>query len=171
MIRYADILLMYAEALNELDGSYQIETWDNSGTHSISRNEDELKKGVQPVRIRAGIPDFTPEEYGNKELFRKKIKRERQIELMAEASILCRFEASLGYWTYLPSRPDNTSFYKDLYHCSVLHLSTTKLLRCMLPMHRIGVLDWHIEAIHFLLEVYKVLWSITSFGQLLRQKT
>ena len=75
---------MYAEALNELDGSYQIETWDNSGTHSISRNEDELKKGVQPVRIRAGIPDFTPEEYGNKELFRKKIKRERQIELMAE---------------------------------------------------------------------------------------
>ena len=84
LIRYADILLMYAEALNELDGSYQIETWDNSGTHSISRNEDELKKGVQPVRIRAGIPDFTPEEYGNKELFRKKIKRERQIELMAE---------------------------------------------------------------------------------------
>lgn len=84
LIRYADILLMYAEALNELDGSYQIETWDNSGTHSISRDVDELKKGVQPVRIRAGIPDFTPEEYGNKELFRKKIKRERQIELMAE---------------------------------------------------------------------------------------
>mgnify|MGYP004706952975 FL=1 len=70
--------------MNEIDGSYQIETWDNSGTNSISRNEDELKKGVQPVRIRAGIPDFTPEEYGNKELFRKKIKRERQIELMAE---------------------------------------------------------------------------------------
>ena len=35
---------MYAEALNELDGSYQIETWDNSGTHSISRDVDELKK-------------------------------------------------------------------------------------------------------------------------------
>ena len=84
VIRYADVILMYAEALNELDGSYQIETWDNSGTHSISRDVDELKKGVQPVRIRAGIPDFTPEEYGNKELFRKKIKRERQIELMAE---------------------------------------------------------------------------------------
>ena len=77
-------LLMYAEALNELDGSYQIETWDNSGTHSISRDVDELKKGVQPVRIRAGIPDFSPEEYANKELFRKKIKRERQIELVAE---------------------------------------------------------------------------------------
>lgn len=63
---------MYAEALNELDGSYQIETWDNSGTHSISRDVDELKKGVQPVRIRAGIPDFSPEEYANKDCFVKR---------------------------------------------------------------------------------------------------
>ena len=75
------------------------------------------------------------------------------------SSILCRFEASLGYWTYLPSRPDNTSFYKDLYHCSVLHLSATRSLRCMLLMHRIGVLYQHIEVIHFLPVAYKVLCS------------
>lgn len=85
LIRYADILLMYAEALNELDGSYQIESWDKSVTYEISRNVSELKKGIQPVRIRAGIPDFSDEEYNNKDLFRKKLKRERQIELMGEA--------------------------------------------------------------------------------------
>lgn len=85
LLRYADILLMYAEALNELDGSYQIASWDNSKMYEISRNVDELKKGIQPVRIRAGIPDLKKNEYNSKDLFRKKIKRERQIELMGEA--------------------------------------------------------------------------------------
>ena len=83
-IRYADILLIYAEALNELDGSYQIPSWDGSTTYQIGRNVDEMKKGIRPVRCRAGMPDFTAEEYGNKDLFRKKLKRERQIELMGE---------------------------------------------------------------------------------------
>lgn len=83
-IRYADILLMYAEALNELDGSHSIPSWDGSVTYTINRNIDEMKKGIQPVRIRAGVPDFSAEAYSNKEEFRKKIKRERQIELMGE---------------------------------------------------------------------------------------
>ncbi len=43
-IRYADILLMYAEALNELGGSYNIPTWDGGGSHAISRNIAEMKK-------------------------------------------------------------------------------------------------------------------------------
>lgn len=85
LIRYADILLMYAEAVNELDGSYEIESWDKSTVYTVSRDVEELKKGIQPVRIRAGIPDFTADEYSNKDVFRKKLKRERQIELMGEA--------------------------------------------------------------------------------------
>jgi hypothetical protein len=83
-IRYADILLMYAEALNELDGTYQIASWDGSTTYSISRDESEMKKGIQPVRIRAGLPDYTEAEYGNKNTLRTKIKRERMIEFMGE---------------------------------------------------------------------------------------
>lgn len=83
-IRYADILLMYAEALNELDGLHSISSWDGSVIYTINRNIDEMKKGIQPVRIRAGVPDFSAEVYSNKEEFRKKIKRERQIELMGE---------------------------------------------------------------------------------------
>lgn len=84
LIRYADILLMYAEALNELDGVYQVESWDKSTVYDISRDINELKKGIQPIRIRAGIPDYTEDVYANKDLFRKKMKRERQIELMGE---------------------------------------------------------------------------------------
>lgn len=81
-IRYAEILLIYAEALNELTGSYEIPSWDGSKTHSISRDEAEMKKGIRPIRIRAGLPDY--EEYGDCDKFRMKLKRERQIELFAE---------------------------------------------------------------------------------------
>lgn len=83
-IRYADILLIYAEALNELDGTYNIPSWDGTQTYSISRNIDEMKRGIQPVRIRGGVPDYTSDVYGDKDKFRKTLKRERQIELMGE---------------------------------------------------------------------------------------
>lgn len=83
-IRYADILLLYAEALNELDGTYNIEAWDGVSTYTISRNIDEIKRGIHPVRIRAGMPDFDASVYGSKEEFRKALKRERMIELLGE---------------------------------------------------------------------------------------
>lgn len=83
-IRYADILLLYAEALNELDGSYQIQSWDGSQTYTISRDVNEMKKGIRPVRCRAGLPDYTDAEYASKDDFRTKIKRERMIEFMGE---------------------------------------------------------------------------------------
>lgn len=83
-IRYAEILLIYAEALNEIDGTYNIESWDGSKSYTISRSIEELKKGIQPIRIRAGLPDFDESVYSSKNDFRKKLKRERQIELMGE---------------------------------------------------------------------------------------
>ena len=83
-IRYAEVLLIYAEALNELAGSYNVASWDEMLTYSLTRTEDELKKGIQPIRIRAGLPDYTQEEYGDPAKFREKLKRERQIELMGE---------------------------------------------------------------------------------------
>lgn len=83
-IRYAEILLIYAEALNELDGSYQIPSWDGSKEYTVNRDITEMKKGILPIRIRAGLPDFEPDVYAGKDEFRKRLKRERQIELMAE---------------------------------------------------------------------------------------
>lgn len=83
-IRYAEILLIYAEAINELDGKYEILSWDGQTTYNISRSIDELKKGIRPIRCRAGVPDYLPEVYESKDVFRTKLKRERQIELMGE---------------------------------------------------------------------------------------
>jgi hypothetical protein len=83
-IRYAEILLIYAEALNELTTTHQIASWDGATTHSISRDINELKKGIQPIRIRAGVPDYNDADYADPQTFRKKLKRERQIELMGE---------------------------------------------------------------------------------------
>ena len=84
-IRYADILLMYAEAVNEVsDGTYEIPSWDGSKIHSIHRSVEEMKKGMKPVRMRAGIPDFENDIYEDKDVFRIYLKRERQIELMGE---------------------------------------------------------------------------------------
>nr|WP_321412162.1 RagB/SusD family nutrient uptake outer membrane protein [uncultured Carboxylicivirga sp.] len=83
-IRYADVLLMYAEALNELNGSYTVSSWDGSQNYNISRDISEMKKGIQPVRIRAGVPDYTDDVYSSQSEFRIKLKRERQIELMGE---------------------------------------------------------------------------------------
>jgi hypothetical protein len=82
-IRYADILLMYAEALNELSGSYNIPSW-NGGSYTISRDIAEMQKGIQPVRFRAGVPDYEDNVYSDKAELRKKLKRERFIELLAE---------------------------------------------------------------------------------------
>lgn len=57
-IRYAEILLIYAEALNELTGSYEIPSWDGSKVHFVKRDVTEMKKGIRPIRIRAGLPDY-----------------------------------------------------------------------------------------------------------------
>jgi len=84
-IRYADILLMYAEAINEVsEGTYDIPSWDGTKTHSIHRSVAEMRKGIKPVRMRAGVPDFDNNIYADKDIFRIYLKRERQIELMGE---------------------------------------------------------------------------------------
>ena len=82
-IRYAEILLIYAEAINELTRSHEVISWDGR-TYTIKRDIEELKKGIQPIRIRAGIPDYKADIYEDQVKFRIKLKRERQIELFAE---------------------------------------------------------------------------------------
>lgn len=83
-IRYAEVLLIYAEALNELGGSYNIPDYTGTKGHSISRDVLEMSKAMSQVRIRAGLPDFDGSVYGAKDVFRKALKRERQIELLGE---------------------------------------------------------------------------------------
>ena len=83
-IRYAEVLLIYAEALNELNGTYEILSWDGSKNYTIQRDVNEMRRGIRPIRLRAGIPDFEQSVYDVANEFRKCLKRERQIELMGE---------------------------------------------------------------------------------------
>lgn len=83
-IRYAEVLLIYAEAVNELTTSHQISSWDGSVVYDISRLDEEMRKGIEPIRIRAGLPDFKNDIYSSAPLFREALKRERMIELFAE---------------------------------------------------------------------------------------
>ncbi|NDV63671.1 RagB/SusD family nutrient uptake outer membrane protein [Bacteroides sp. 224] len=84
-IRYAEVLLIYAEALNELsDGvTYEIEKY-NGEVITVQRDWREMQKGIKPIRMRAGLPDYTEAIYQNQNNFRIRIKRERQIELLGE---------------------------------------------------------------------------------------
>lgn len=84
-IRYAEMLLIYAEALNELTPgkSYTVERY-NGETMTVQRDVNEMRSAMKPIRMRAGVPDFDDVIYANKELFRTALKRERQIELVGE---------------------------------------------------------------------------------------
>ena len=62
-IRYADVLLTYAEALNELSSTYNIPAHDGIGVVTVSRTQSEISKGLRPVRVRAGLTDFTDDHF------------------------------------------------------------------------------------------------------------
>ena len=113
-IRYADILLMYAEALNELGGSYSIPSWDGTQTYTVRRDINEIKRGIRPVRCRAGVPDYTMAEYGDQLTLRNKIKRERMIELLGEGK---RYY-DLRRWMDAPIEES-----KPIYGCNVMMTS------------------------------------------------
>lgn len=116
-IRYADILLMYAECLNELNGSYSIPSWDGATTYNVSRNVAEMKRGIRPVRCRAGVPDYDGGVYGSQSQLRKRIKRERMIEFMGEGK---RYY-DLRRWMDAPVEETKT-----IYGCNVLMTQAQK---------------------------------------------
>lgn len=116
-IRYADILLMYAECLNELNGSYSIPSWDGATTYNVSRNVAEMKRGIRPVRCRAGVPDYDGGIYGSQSQLRKRIKRERMIEFMGEGK---RYY-DLRRWMDAPVEETKT-----IYGCNVLMTQAQK---------------------------------------------
>ena len=82
-IRYAEILLIYAEALNELTGSYQMTDYVGNEV-TIDRNVIEIQSALKRIRMRAGIPDFSSDIYNSQSNLRAKLKRERQIEFVGE---------------------------------------------------------------------------------------
>jgi len=80
IFRYAEILLNYAEALNELDAPYT----DAVTGITVSRDVNEIKSAFNRVRYRAGLPGLTDAEVADKATLRDIIKKERQVEFACE---------------------------------------------------------------------------------------
>ena len=82
MIRYAEILLAYAEALNQLDKSYTVQLDGRDVT--VSRNKDQIKWAFNQVRYRAGLPGLNDADVEDAGLVMQKIKRECMVEFLFE---------------------------------------------------------------------------------------
>ncbi len=82
IVRYADILLMYVEALNNLTMSHTVKVGDVEMT--VSRDVEEMRKAFNLVRHRAGLPGASAAELADVETMQRLIEKERMIELMFE---------------------------------------------------------------------------------------
>ncbi|WP_149912777.1 RagB/SusD family nutrient uptake outer membrane protein [Sphingobacterium cavernae] len=82
IIRYAEILLIYAEALNNLTGSHTVQLGDQ--TYTLSRDVEQIKNSFNMVRYRAGLPGLTALQLNNVDLLQDQIERERMVEFLWE---------------------------------------------------------------------------------------
>lgn len=91
IIRYAEILLGYAEALNHLTQSHTVELGSINGgnhpaeTYTVSRIPSDIKTAFDQIRNRVGLPGLTLEEMAADETTLDNIiKREYMIEFACE---------------------------------------------------------------------------------------
>lgn len=82
IIRYAEILLSYAEALNNLTTSHTVEL--NEEIFTVSRDESEIAKTFNQVRYRAGLPGLSAQELQSTSTLQSLIEKERMIEFLFE---------------------------------------------------------------------------------------
>ncbi len=80
IIRYAEILLSYAEALNNLSGTYSIEV--DGQTQVFKRDMNEIKNAFNQVRYRAGLPGLKGDE--DAKTVQQMIEKERMLEFLFE---------------------------------------------------------------------------------------
>lgn len=80
LFRYAEVLLGYVEAMNEMDGSFR----DESSETTVSRDLDQIVYYFNQIRYRAGQPGITPAMASNYQLMKDLIKSERRIEFAFE---------------------------------------------------------------------------------------
>lgn len=84
MVRYADILLMYAECLNNLTQAHTVTSADGNESQTFSRDVEEIKRTFNPVRYRSGLPGLTEEEASSPTAFFEALKTERMVEFLHE---------------------------------------------------------------------------------------
>ena len=82
IIRYAEILLAYAEAMNNIDGAV-VTLYVDGEPQTLNRSE-EIRKAFNLVRYRAGLPGLDNAELENPGIVMQRIKRERMVEFLWE---------------------------------------------------------------------------------------
>ena len=83
IIRYAEILLSYVEALNNLTRTH-IVTDEFGNSYTFMRDREEMRKYFNMVRFRAGLPGLTDMELSSPETMQQLIERERLVEFLFE---------------------------------------------------------------------------------------
>lgn len=78
IIRYAEVLMIYAEALNNLQGSHTV------GDETFTRDTEKIKKAFNLIRYRAGLPGVTDSQLASAETFNQVLQREKMIEFIHE---------------------------------------------------------------------------------------
>jgi hypothetical protein len=83
IIRYAEILLSYVEALNNLENPYTLTDADGN-EYTFTRDVVQIKNYFNQVRYRAGLPGMTDEQAADPVVVQQLIERERMLEFMCE---------------------------------------------------------------------------------------
>lgn len=78
LLRYTEILLSYAEALNNLSQPHTV------GEETFSRDLGAIKGAFNPIRFRSGLPGLSDSDLQTADNFNKVLQRERLIELFHE---------------------------------------------------------------------------------------
>lgn len=113
VIRYAEVLLEYVEALNNVEGPVTVEVSDETGTlieETVERNVAEMAKYFNMIRYRVGLPGVSPEDMNVKSTFEQIIRNERQVELFNEGY---RYFDTRRWGTYL-DEDANTSNWRGM---------------------------------------------------------
>ena len=80
IIRFSEILLSYAEALNNLTAAHPIEL--DGEIETYSRDMNQIKKAFNQIRYRAGLPGIAGNE--SRDMFQRLLEKERMIEFLFE---------------------------------------------------------------------------------------
>ncbi len=83
IIRYAEILLSYAEALNQLEGQ-SFSVLVNGEMQTFNRDADEIKSAINQIRYRGGLPGISDADLADADKVMEIIKKERMVEFLYE---------------------------------------------------------------------------------------
>lgn len=87
IIRYAEVLLEYIEAMNNIQGSETVEVHDITGELkpvTVTRDVAEMNRYFSQIRYRVGLPTVSEAVLADRDAFEKVIRNERQVELFNE---------------------------------------------------------------------------------------